>query len=136
MNIEVKSKIKYSGKEDEKFEFITECEVIDHGIYKEIKYREPDVEDLPSSDVSIKVYNDYIQIKRTGAINSDIVLDEKNNSECEYETPFGHFNLFVKTKEIRINELNISSIYMLSFDGSEPAEHVLDIKVFEEEKRQ
>lgn len=77
--------------------------------------------------------NEFLEVRKKGIANVNMVFEKNKNNRCIYQTPFGQFNLGIFTKEIWVEEsednLNIRAEYVMDVDYEPLAECVIRINV-------
>lgn len=66
-------------------------------------YKETEISGMEGTTTTIKINNNIVTLIREGTTSSNIVFDKKNKNISLYKTPYGTFDLKVKTKNLQVN---------------------------------
>lgn len=98
-------------------------------------YDEVDPEDAKVTKASLRIRPRHIDIRKKGAVNTQMVFIPGQCTETEYQTPYGKFILTVDTKRAEIrrreNEIDLELDYRLSLGGAQAIRNQMKIKVAE-----
>ena len=106
MNKEVIVKVKGmqgSLASDESIEMITVGQYFEKNGKAYIKYEDRTLDEDHATATTIKVAEDQISILRHGATNTQMIFEKNKEHYTPYETPFGLFELTLRTKDIQVN---------------------------------
>ena len=98
-------------------------------------YDEVDPENGKVTKASLRIRPRHIDIRKKGAVNTQMVFIPGQCTETEYQTPYGKFILTVDTKRAEIKrrekELAVELDYRLSLGGTQTIRNQMKIKVAE-----
>ena len=98
-------------------------------------YDEVDPEDAKVTKASLRIRPRHIDIRKKGAVNTQMVFIPGQCTETEYQTPYGKFILTVDTKRAEIRkrekEIVVELDYQLSLGGAQAIRNQKKIKVAE-----
>lgn len=98
-------------------------------------YDEVDPDDGSVTKASLRIRPRHIDIRKKGAINTQMVFIPGRCTETEYQTPYGKFILMVDTKRAEIfrkeKEMTVELEYRLSLGGAQAIRNQMKIKVAE-----
>lgn len=68
-----------------------------------------------NADTELRVFgNKSLKIMRKGGINSVLTLENGKSIQCDYQTPYGSFEINMKTQSI-INELDVNGSLFFNY---------------------
>ncbi len=85
--------------------------------------------ELNKSRSIIKFSDSYMEVKRSGHIDSNMIFEENKKTKSIYTTPYGTMNIGIATTRIRLNEkenlIELTTDYALELNY----DHVADCKI-------
>ena len=98
-------------------------------------YDEVDPDDGKVTKASLRIRLRHVDIRKKGAINTQMVFIPGQCTETEYQTPYGKFILTVDTRRADVKkgdrEVMVELDYRLSLGGTEAVRNRMSIKVAE-----
>lgn len=98
-------------------------------------YDEVDPEDAKVTKASLRIRPRHIDIRKKGAVNTQMVFIPGKCTETEYQTPYGKFILTVDTRRAEIKrtekEITLELDYRLSLGGAQAIRNQMKINVAE-----
>lgn len=98
-------------------------------------YDEVDPDDGSVTKASLRIRPRHIDIRKKGAVNTQMVFIPGQSTETEYQTPYGKFILTVDTKRADIKrmekDITLELDYRLSLGGAQAIRNQMKIKVAE-----
>lgn len=98
-------------------------------------YDEVDPDDGKVTKASLRIRLRHVDIRKKGAINTQMVFIPGQCTETEYQTPYGKFILTVDTRRADVKkgdrEVTVDLDYRLSLGGTEAVRNRMSIKVAE-----
>lgn len=87
---------------DEAIEMITVGQYFERNGKTYIKYEDRSLYEDQVTATTIKIAEDQVSILRHGAANTQMIFEKDREHYTPYETPFGLFELIVRTKDIQV----------------------------------
>lgn len=85
----------------------------------------------------VKIKDNRIQVKRSGALKSDLTFDIAKSCNTEYETPYGLLDLCVNTQSIESfilqEHVNVKICYEMIMQGKKISDNIYMITSAKEE---
>ena len=102
----------------------------------QLRYKESEATGLEGTETTLELSPDRLNLIRTGAHPSMLVLEKNRRHHCNYNTPYGAIDLGTYTSELqyRLSERGgeILFSYTLGFNGGISSAHTVHISVQEE----
>lgn len=125
MNKEVIIKVKGiqgSFMEEEAIEMITTGQYYQKSGKIYIKYEDSALDEDQITSTTIKIDEDQVSILRFGATNTQMIFEKEKDHYTPYETPFGLFELMLRTKDIQLKEdadhMTLAVDYTIDVNGT------------------
>lgn len=98
--LDIKSTIKQIDGEVNTIDMMTEGELFEKNNSIYLIYHESEVSGMEGSKTMLKISGDTVTMTRFGTTTSKIIFNEMNPMESVYQTPYGNFNMTVKTSTL------------------------------------
>ena len=98
--LDIKSVIKQIDGEENTIEMMTEGELFEKNKSIFLIYYESEVSGMEGSKTMLKISDDTVTMTRFGSTTSKIVFDQAHPMKLVYKTPYGNFNMTVKTSAL------------------------------------
>ena len=93
----------YDGENTEKIELMTEGQLQLHRNGYELSYNETEASGMEGTLTRLMLTGDRLELRRTGGMQTELVLEKGKKHHCHYGTPFGDLFVGVQAKNIVSN---------------------------------
>lgn len=98
-----------------------------------LTYMESAVTGMEGVQTTVEVVGDRLQLRRTGAFSSLLILEKQQRYLCQYDTPYGQLMLGVYTSQLEHRMTHEGGViriaYTIDFGGDMASRHQLTIAV-------
>lgn len=120
--------------DSDKIELTTVGTIRDDGSAYIIKYNEEQEPPTASVQVNLRIAKDgsYVNLTRSGAINSCLLIERSTRNQCQYPTLFGNFLMGIYGRDIEAKVEDgggsFTFSYDIDFNGALASKNTVNIK--------
>ena len=123
----------FSDLDDDAIEVVTPGVMTEENEICTVVYEESELSGMNGTTTTLIIEENKLTLKRVGSTNTVMEFEEKKNSVCMYNTPYGMLNLTIDTERVEIDMCEAGGIvyakYGICTDGQPPIMTQLSIKI-------